>query len=557
MNRLLIIAVVFSLTALGAVALLINASEATAEPIENAPVVDDSKQPTVSAVMERLGKMPLAFTENVGQWNDEALFRASTKGTRIWFSEQGVCYQFIERIKNYVLIDNEGSDIITRTIQISCEGSNENAEYIGEGKLEFKSNYYIGNDPSEWREAVPSYQAVRCVDIYPGIDLKYYGSDESVEYDFIVSPGADPSQIVLKYDGIESLSLNEAGQLVVSTGWGDVVEERPVIYQFDGDSRMSVDGDYHLLSDNSLCFEIGDYDPNQSLVIDPLVSYLVYSTYLGGDESDVANGISSDSYSDGYVWVVGTTNSTDFPIAGTYAHQDTLAGSDDVFVTLMDENGNVIMSSYLGSPYQDFGLDVCCHASYHSVVIVGTARSGFPLIAECQSYAGNQDVFVSVLDMWEGLLISSTFLGGSSVDEGHGVEWDADDNITVVGRTYSSDFPTVDPVQGTYAGGGDAFVTTYYGGLISFGIGPENSTYLGGSDWDRAYGVSAVRVGGSGTASIFVTGYTESTDFPTVNAYQSTYAGGNMYGDAFVSCIDWSTSSFEYSTYLVGSNSDT
>jgi len=520
----------------------------------NTQAIDTPMPPTAYSTMERLGKMPLAFTENVGQWDDRALFKASTKGTRIWFSEDGVYYQFIEELNKMVLAEDQPPDLASHSIRISCAGSNPDASYVGEGELEFKSSFYLGNDPSKWQEAVTSYKAVRCPDIYPGIDLKYYGSDTRVEYDFIVSPGADPSQIVLRYDGIESLSINESGQLVVSTGWGDIVEEHPVVYQLDGESRIEVEGEYSLLPDNSLCFEIGDYDTDKSLVIDPVVSYLAYSTYLGGSSFDGATCISvCDPTGEDKDWiaVAGITVSVDFPTLNPV--QGSNAGGIDAFVTVMDIDGNLIASTYLGGSDEDRCEDVYIDKHWNGYVlvyIVGTTQSNdFPLYNAMQTTygGGGTDAFVSEIMVTTTLnLLSSTYLGGSSQDNGTGICYSTGtDRIVVAGWTFSEDFPTAYPYQASLAGESDAFVTTLNYGPLAI----DRSTYLGGSLGDYAEGVSA----DPNRFDIYITGSTYSTDFPTENAYQSSIGGSD---DAFLSSFYLLLDSLVFSTYLGGSDGD-
>jgi len=205
--------------------------------------------------------MPLAFTENQGQWDEQVLFRANAGGATMWFTKSGAYYQFTRRISstngenppqgvghpdlvgrnpsgfdNSVIpakagiqgrfrgrqmstsapfTDHQPDSLETMMIKANFVGSNPNPRMVGEEMLEYKCNYFLGNDPAKWRTDVPNYSVVIYEDIYPGIDLKYYGNGKQMEYDFIVSPGADPSQIEVRYEGANSVSVNEAGELVV------------------------------------------------------------------------------------------------------------------------------------------------------------------------------------------------------------------------------------------------------------------------------------------------------------------------------------------------------
>jgi len=189
--------------------------------------------------------------------------------------------------------DHEPDSIETMMIKADFVGSNPTPRVVGEGLLEYKCNYFLGNDPANWRTDVPNYQAMVYEDIYPGIDLKYYGNGKQMEYDFIVSPGTDPSQIMVRYEGAKSLSVDAAGRLVVETDWGEVLEQRPVVYQMSGGDRVSLAGEYVLKGDKAFGFELPDgYDVDLPLVIDPT---LVYSTYLGGSYNDWGFGIAVDN----------------------------------------------------------------------------------------------------------------------------------------------------------------------------------------------------------------------------------------------------------------------
>ena len=210
-------------------------------------------------VTRNLTSMPLAFTENQGQWDEQVLFRANAGGATMWFTRDGAVYQFTRTITTNSVIasesrvardergnlmggpprlggavgserfDHEPDSIETMMIKASFVDANPDAPIKGIHAMDYKCNYFIGNDPNEWHTDVPNYSAIVYEDIYTGIDLKYYGNGQQMEYDFIVSPGADFSQIQIQYEGAESISINANGELVVETKWGEVVEQRLVI----------------------------------------------------------------------------------------------------------------------------------------------------------------------------------------------------------------------------------------------------------------------------------------------------------------------------------------
>ncbi|MCH7948146.1 MAG: hypothetical protein IIC66_10155, partial [candidate division Zixibacteria bacterium] len=204
-----------------------------------------------------IASMPLAFTANQGQWDDKVQFRANAGGATMWFASDGAYYQFTRKIESKdsrsisvvekrfgmmpdQLMDRQPDSIETMMIKATFVGANPNPQMIGVDMMDYKCNYFIGNDPNEWQTDVPNYSAVLYEEIYDGIDLKYYGNGKQMEYDFIVSPGADYSQIEIQYQGADSISISERGELVVKTKWGKVIEQRPVIYQIENNSRIAV-----------------------------------------------------------------------------------------------------------------------------------------------------------------------------------------------------------------------------------------------------------------------------------------------------------------------------
>ena len=134
--------------------------------------------------------------------------------------------------------------IETMVIKAAFVGANPNPTASGDNLMDYKCNYFLGNDPSKWRTDVPNYEAIVLEEVYPGIDLTYYGNGRQMEYDFVVSPGADYSQIQIQYEGAEGLAIADDGALVVTTKWGEIKELAPVVYQEVGGSRRPVASEY-------------------------------------------------------------------------------------------------------------------------------------------------------------------------------------------------------------------------------------------------------------------------------------------------------------------------
>jgi len=268
---------------------------------------------------------------------------------------------------------------------------------------------------------------------------------------------------------------------------------------------------------------------------------LIYSTYLGGNDSECGWGIVVDRW--GNAFVAGVTWSDDFPIENPF--QSELLGPTDAFVTKFNITGStLIYSTYLGGSHGDWATGIALNESGNAYVIGFTHSSNFPQENSLQDYGGEDDAFVTKFDLPGSALVYSTYLGGSDFDVGKAIAVDASSNAFVAGRTTSTDFPTEHPVQ-SYMGGSDAFVTK----LNQTGSAIDYSTYLGGSELEDVGGIAVDNL-----SCAYVTGNTRSSDFPTENPLQSYLSGIN--NDAFVSKLNAAGSSLIYSTYFGGSGSD-
>ncbi|UCD62703.1 MAG: SBBP repeat-containing protein, partial [Candidatus Zixiibacteriota bacterium] len=402
-----------------------------------------------------LTSLPLAFTENQGQWDERVMFVADAGRATMWFTAYGACYQFTRPGDHQGgvgrNIDLSRPDRFqTLTIRSSFVGANPDPRMAGENRLDYRCNYFVGNDPTKWRIDVPTYRAVVYQQIYPGTDLKYYGNGKEMEYDFILSPGADPSQIKIQYEGVQSLSVNELGELVVTTQWGEVIERRPVVYQLVNGVRLPIEGRYEMLADNTFGFSVGaDYDPTLPLVIDPVLSY---STYLGGAFGEVGYAIAVDT--SGATYVTGWTSSPDFPTANPY--QATMQGWGDAFITKLSSDGtSLVYSTYLGGSGEECGYSIAVDATGAVYVTGDTYSDDFPTHNPFQGNLGSpntEDAFVTKLSSDGGSLVYSTYLGGYFGDHGRGIAVGADGSAYVTGWTGSPDFPLENPYQALFNG---------------------------------------------------------------------------------------------------------
>jgi Beta-propeller repeat/Viral BACON domain len=501
-----------------------------------------------SRLAANYGKLPLRFEANLGQADPRVRFISRGRGYTLFLASNEAVLTLVKpsadksapsptALSQVKLAGQPQARLAVVRLQLA--GANRNPRIAQEDELPTKSNYFIGNDPAKWRTNIPNYRKVRYQDIYPGIDLVYYGSQRQLEHDFVVAPGADPGVITLAVRGPKKLRLDADGNLVMKAGSGELRLLKPEIYQVVNGARRHVSGHYALKGRNKVGFRIAGFDRHRSLVIDPVLSY---STYLGGSSIDYAFGIAVDS--SGSAYVTGETQSADFPTENPIQGSD--AGFFNVFVSKLAPDGSALLySTYLGGSGSDEGWAIAVDSSGNAYV-TGVANSAdFPTANAIQgSRAGIRDAFVTKLAPDGSALLYSTYLGGSTYDYGYAVAADTDGNAYVAGETVSTDFPVVNAMQGVYGGGdSDGFVAK----LAPDGSALLYSTYLGGTDYDYSYGVA---VDSNGYAVI--TGQTDSTDFPTVDAIQTNYGG---WGDAFLTRLA-ADGSAVYSTYLGGNSSD-
>jgi len=510
-------------------------------------------------ISETYGKLPLHFEANQGQVDERVRFlsRGSGYNLLLTFNEAVLTLSRRENDDNRNRATERNSTysgveslIQTGTLWMRWEGANEDSKVEGVEGLEGKSHYFIGNDPEKWRRNISLYRKVRYRDLYPGVDLIYYGNQRQLEYDLIVMPEGDPNAIRLAIEGAEEVRVNEGGDLVVRISGGEVIQHKPLIYQETEGKREIIRGGYVVdplgKEDEKgkvrISFKIDHFDREKPLIIDP---YLVYSTYLGGWSTDLAYAIAVDD--SGSAYITGGTLSPDFP---TINPIQGLNGNADAFITKLDPSGTALVySTYIGgansNATNDSGKGIAVDSSGSAYITGSTSSTDFPTVNPIQAVYGGgiTDGFVTKLDSSGSALVYSTYLGGDGEnDYGSGIVVDSSGNAYITGLTESTNFPTsLNAFQPLNGGDADAFVTKLdsSGALVY-------STYLGGVDWD---GGLAIAVDSSGNA--YVTGETYSLNFPTKNPIQASLRG--LYADAFVTKLNPSGTALVYSTFLGGS----
>jgi hypothetical protein len=402
---------------------------------------------------------------------------------------------------------------------------------------------------------------VKYEQVYPGIDLVYYGNQRSLEYDFVIAPFAAPKTIMLAFEGARCITVDESGDLVLDTAGGKVRQRKPVIYQEVNGVRQEIAGGYALKGKHEASFRVGDYDPSRPLVIDPVLDY---STYLGGGGSgDVGYDVAVDAAGNAYV--TGVAGSSDFPTTVGAFQTTFLGGPYDVFVTKFNAAGSALVySTYLGGTLRDEAFSIGVDAVGNAYITGQTLSTDFPTtIGAFQTtfHSGTTqsvDAFVTKLNPAGSALVYSTYLGGTDNDLANSIAIDAAGSAYVTGKTSSTDFPTMVPFQATLKGVGDAFITK----LNPAGTALDYSTYLGGAHDSFDNGSAAPDIGNGiavdADGNAYVTGMAGSDDFPTTaGAFQTTIAGSQDFaGDAFVTKLSDTGTALVYSTYLGGLRGD-
>jgi hypothetical protein len=387
-------------------------------------------------------------------------------------------------------------------IKLNFEGCNE-VKPKGIGLLSHKSNFFYGNDSSKWCTNVPNFQEVIYKNIYNDIDLKYYNSKDGLKYDFIVRPSGKVDDIRLKGTGIEELQIDSDNNMILQTNLGNIIDSELFIYQSNM-QEGKIEGRFKLIDLNIYGFEIiGDYEKDRPLIIDPNISstYLggyeedvgwavtgdsygnayvtgftssndfpnttgandtihngnrdifvlklnpdgtspIFSTYIGGNDSDRGGNIAIDS--NGNAYVTGDTHSTNFPT--TFGAFDTsFNGIDDVFVLKLNHNGSKLLySTYIGGNHGDGGGGIVIDSDNNVWVAGSTFSNDFPNTTGAINNShngGDIDAFVFKLNSIGSSLLYSTYIGGSEVDGAADIAIDSSNNIYVTGMTYSPDFP--------------------------------------------------------------------------------------------------------------------
>jgi hypothetical protein len=526
---------------------------------------------------EQYGKIPLFFVKNEGQADSKVRFHESSGGHETFFTDEGVVFALprpgersLQGAPAWLEAGPERTPERSHLVRLTFLGMKHDVEISAEQAQPGKTNYFIGDDPEHWRTDIPTYRSVVYRNAYPGIDFRFYGNNQHLEYDIMVQTGADLGQVRLQYTGIDHLEITDKGDLNIQVASGLILTQRkPVAYQVIDGKRVNLEGTFCIKKEASgytpsrashaigagspeaftsypstasgeehvFGFEVAAHDRRYPLVVDPI---LIYSGFLGGSGGDYGYALAVDASSN--VTLTGYTFSHDFPAKEPF-HGPYSGTSAKVFVTKLNAAGDALVySTYLGGKGYDYGYGLAIDGTGNTYIAGYTNSTNFPKKNAFQKESGGGwDAFVTKLGPTGNTLIYSTYLGGSEDDGASAIAVDSAGNAYIAGRTLSSKFPLEKPFQSVFAGGeSDAFVAK----LNSAGNALIYSTYLGGNDRD---GASAIAVDSSGSA--YVAGTTLSANFLLENPFQNVKLGSQ---DAFLLKLSSAGDALIYSTYLGG-----
>lgn len=519
------------------------------------------------------GQLPLQFEKNQGQTDAKVQFIARGGGYTLFLTPteavlslrpQSNQMKFLRRGKRdrgkLQRIQSQKASVL----HMKLADGNISPSFEGTGKLSGYVNYLIGKNPSKWRRGIPTFAGVQVSDVYPDIDMVYYGNQRRLEYDFVVKPGADPNKIAFEFQGADAVSLSRLGEVRIDSQAGRVTIHKPSIYQTENGLRKSVSGNFVMREGHKVGVEVKNYNPAKSLVIDPV---LAYSTYLGGSGQDGANDIAVDSQ--GFTYVTGDTTSVDFPTVST-SLSTAPNGTTIGFVSKLDQTGaTLVYSTYLGGTSADIPGGIAVDGNGLAYVTGLTASADFPVTTAnaFQSTYGSGatfNAFLAKLSADGQSLLYSTYLGGNADDEGAAVAVDTNQNAYIAGYASSPSFPVtasnafqttlnspngnafVARIDTTQAGSNSLIYSTFLGGSSPYSFNQLPSGSFGG---DGALGIAI-----DSNQNAYVVGEASSIDFPLTagSAFQTTGSANNT---VFLARLDTSragANSLLYSTFLGG-----
>ena len=502
---------------------------------------------------EKYNKQPLLFTQNKGQVADmngsprpDVLFTAHSKGVKLFFTKNGISYQFQKKEypdgynkkdKEKILQLELEKQIKTTTYRMDMElvGASLNSVIETKDKNDYYENFYLPQCPNGLLN-VPTFSKVIYKEVYPKIDWIVYSVGQEMKYDFIVHPGGDPLSIKVKYNGATQTKINEDGSLLIVSPLGQIIDKKPESFQ----NRAVITSSFKI-NDGVIGYQLGDYDSNIDLIIDP---GLVWATYYGGSGDEVGsltglgvNNIATDV--NGNVYLGGTTESTNNIAAGGF--HNTYSGTfGTTFLVKFNSSGSRFWGTYYGGDFAEaYAVTTDLNGN---VFLAGVAYSYFIASGGFQNtFGGNNDASLIKFDSNGGRLWA-TYYGGSNSDYGRAVATDASGNVYLAGVTKSTSGIASGGYQVSIGGSQDVF-------LVKFNSNGNRlwGTYFGGVGDESCYN-NCIAV--DANYNVFLAGGTSSSNNISSGGFQNIYGGG---GDAFLVKFNSSGNKL-WGTYYGGSD---
>lgn len=494
-----------------------------------------SKKIFLQKAIERL---PLIFLPAPAGSN--ALYFAQGDGFSMSLERSGLTVEGHHLQRSKPIGAPKPADLERSSSHIEFEGADPKGKVEGLEQATAYTNYFVGSDPSKWRSHVNGYNRVRYKNLYPGIDLIYYGEmHRKFEYDLVVAPGADPDKIRLRVSGDRHVVLDEVGNLLLDGKDGQISLGRPMLYQDIDHGKRAIAGSFVQLSDNEFGFKLQKYDRTRPLIIDPTIN-LLYSTYIGGNHDDEALDITVDSAGNAYL--TGHTGSANFLVSANAVQQTGgwTNGGFNAFVLKFDASGTLLFSTMLGGASANYagdegeGIRVDPNGT---VYVTGyTQSSNFPVTSNAlqSTLGGGKDVFFAALSGDGSQLIYSTYLGGARDEDAYRMVEDAKGTIWLAGSALGAGLPvTTEVYQSKPNGAANGFIAKLeFDSAAAQPLTIDALTFLGGSSGttglisglliDEAFTDGFEDIAFDSAGNVYVAGATTSSDFPsTANAYQS------------------------------------
>lgn len=511
----------------------------------------------------------LKFVANKNQWDSKIGYRVDINGGSVFLEKNTFTYvlhdlsEFEEKHhemneKSSAVSSDRKNGMLVKCHAYKMHFVNANAdpEIIPNEKLTTYYNFYIGSDSSKWASNVLLYKSVLYKDLYSNIDLKVFGSGENLKYEFVVNPSAEPSSIVISYEGTDGLSISDKN-LIIKTSVGNVIEYQPYVYQLVNGIEKEVKCKYVLTATNTVGFDFPDgYDERFPLVIDPVV---VASTYSGSTATTYGHCATYDNL--GNIYTGGRCFGQGYPVT-TGAFQTSFMGDVDIAIGKLNSTGSAFLyATYIGGSSDEYAHSMIVNDNGELYVYGSCGSTNYPVTAGCydNSYnGGSYDIILSRFNSTGTALLGSTYVGGQMDDGSNDIYYnygdefrgeiilDGSENPLIASFSGSIDFPTtLGAYDRTYNSGQDGVVFKMNPNLTTL----TWSTFLGGTGDDAAFGIQVNSVG-----MVYVTGGTTGS-FPTTPVVlHPNYMGGSY--DGFISILQNNGSSLMASSYFGTSSFD-